>query len=137
MACARFLTRTRSSWASHFAPAGPGIYSVSVAGVAKGSASLGVAIGGTVEVYFGRNQAAPRLLNAISSHALPAEAFGAFEAITAFAEAMDLDEDSLAALQFAADHVESFVARLDVENVTARVAYYADVWGKASAEILV
>lgn len=109
-------------------------YSVSVGGVAKGSASLGVAIGGTVEVYFGRNNPTPRLLNA-STPALPFAMFGAREAVTAFAGARDLDDESLAALLFAAEHVENLVARLDIENVTARVAYYADVWGKASAEI--
>jgi hypothetical protein len=111
-------------------------YSVSVGGVAKGSASLGVAIGGTVEVYFGRNNPAPRLLSPSDVRALPpATAVSAREAVDAFADAYELDEDTLAAMQFAAECVDSVVARLDVENITARVVYYADVWGKASAEI--
>lgn len=114
-------------------------YSVSIGGVAKGSASLGVALGGVVELYFQFSDArAARSLTA--GAARPARALlTAGEDVhglrAAVAAAGDWNDELLEVLAFAAPHIEAIMPSFSIDHVSAQIAYYADVWGKASAEL--
>ncbi len=118
----------RAGWTAEYSVGGE---------VAGGEASLGVMIGGIVEIYFGVDEA-PRLRAPTAPRPLLAAVGEARALVSAVAErsAMWEDDDGLlAVLEFAVPHIEAILPALSDLNVTARVAFYGDIWGRASVHL--
>lgn len=110
-------------------------YKVSVANVAKGSASLLVALGGTVEVRFGPSWTGAMLPTG-RPRALASSAAEELDEVLLALEGQKASEpELLATLRYAAASAVAFTAATAEANVSARVIYYADISGKASAEL--